>query len=694
MRKIHSFKEFNFIYEAEVAGPSQTQKSKLYDQTLGMILTTILNSYSSLISYPTSSYDSKIDADLASVKSSPIGNKVAAFLKIMEKVKAAAANNKLSGAQEAIDAWIAVGSKAGEALSAMINQYKDQPEEQKYINDYINAALDNYLNDLEGAAEENPLKKDLAKKANESYDLEGDQIFEGIFQGKKGMIEDVSKQITIVLAKLAAFENTPGMADDVASLKNEVTQIAAQMGDLLDKKNSEIKKEDIKKASVRLSEIPTLLDKVSQTMLKQDTTNKEAASILVQALALVKSAKEKEMAYLSKKEEMEKEAAAKETVTYDKEKIKEVNPGVKKFQELVVDKFKNSKQISGLTFYKKMGTDGKYGPATKAMVQIMKSGFGLSDTSGETITRDLIKELEAQEALKESRIYTFGQFSFSIDEAFSMDKALEVSKTIPAPSVAPKSSSPASSSKVSKTETKTSSGRLLSIGSQESWDAVSKALSDKKVGTKAKWEKSTYAGRELWRGYYPANSADFIPETITILFKDGKGGDYLKSDPSKPLANYSWTWDSGKNNWEFLGTTYTDLGNKNKIGSLSSEEAIAIAKKIKDAADGGFGTNLNKFVSAVDAINSLGLLKAVEYQLSKLRSFTSSIEDSKLTDYNKKKIGGYKNNIQFYVNDEMGSDDYSAVKLIADALNKIPGVKATYTKDGDEFKEDSFKLTF
>ena len=127
---------------------------------------------------------------------------------------------------------------------------------------------------------------------------------------------------------------------------------------------------------------------------------------------------------------------------------------------------------------------------------------------------------------------------------------------------------------------------------------------------------------------------------------------------------------------------------------MSSEEAIAIAKKIKDAADGGFGTNLNKFVSAVDAINSLGLLKAVEYQLSKLRSFTSSIEDSKLTDYNKKKIGGYKNNIQFYVNDEMGSDDYSAVKLIADALNKIPGVKATYTKDGDEFKEDSFKLTF
>lgn len=453
MRKIHSFREFNFIYEAEVAGPAQTQKSKLYDQTLGMILTTILNSYSSLVSYPQASYDSKIDADLSSVKSSPIGEKLEALIKIMGKVKNAAADNKLEGAQEAVDGWIAVGSKAGDALAAMINQYKDQPEEQKYINDFINSSIDNYLNDLEGAAKENPLKKDLAKKANESYHTDEDQIFEGIFQGKKGMIEDVSKQITIILAKLAAFENIPGMADDVASLRSEVNQIAAQMGNLLDKKNSEIKKEDIKKASARLAEIPTVLDKVSQTMLKQDTTNKEAASILVQALALVKVAKEREIAYLAKKEASEKEAEAKETITYDKEKIKEINPGVMKFQELVVDKFKNSKQISKLSFYKKMGTDGKYGPATKAMVQIMKSGFGLNDTSGETITREIIKELQSQEPLKESRIYNFSKFSFSLNETFDIEKALSTAKDIQVST--PASPKPASAKvSSSKSETK------------------------------------------------------------------------------------------------------------------------------------------------------------------------------------------------------------------------------------------------
>ena len=91
---------------------------------------------------------------------------------------------------------------------------------------------------------------------------------EFVFEGKKGMIGDVSKQITLVLAKLAALESTPGMAEEVAKLKNEVNQIAAQMGELLDKKRKDINREDIEKASARLEEIPTLLDKTAENMLK------------------------------------------------------------------------------------------------------------------------------------------------------------------------------------------------------------------------------------------------------------------------------------------------------------------------------------------------------------------------------------------------------------------------------------------
>ena len=51
MRKIYSFSKFNAICEGETSSSelnvTETEASKLYDQTLGLILTTILNSYSS-----------------------------------------------------------------------------------------------------------------------------------------------------------------------------------------------------------------------------------------------------------------------------------------------------------------------------------------------------------------------------------------------------------------------------------------------------------------------------------------------------------------------------------------------------------------------------------------------------------------------------------------------------------------------
>jgi len=679
MRKIHSFKEFNFLYEAEVAGPPQTQKSKLYDQTLGMILTTILNSYSSLISYPSSSYDSKIESDIDSVKSSPIGDKVNAFLKIMEKVKDAASGNRIDGAQEAVDAWVSVGSKAGEALGSMIDQYKDQPEEQKYIDASINASLENYINDLKGASEENTLKKDIEEKTNESQEEEGDSLFEGIFQGKKGMIEDVSKQITIVLAKLAAFENTPGMSDEVSSLRNEVNQIAVQMANLLDMKNKDIKKEDIKKASARLSEIPTLLDKASQQMLKQDTTNKEAASILVQALALIRNAKEKEIKYLSKKEEVEREedrkAEESEKVTYSPERMKEVDPRVMKFQELVVDKFKNNKQIIGLTSYKKMGTDGKYGPATKSIVEIMKSGFGLKDTSGETITREIIRELEAQESLKESRIFTFGQYSDLLKEAFDIEAAILTAKKLE-PSVKGSSGSGRS---------KTKSGSLYRKG-----DTGNVVIAiNRIVGQKG--DENTYTDETVQK------VKDF--QKINGLKDDGIVGEAtLKSlyDTRSGATTRSQISDKSAKRGPWAYKTIADVIKETYDGGKGSEseEAKTIAKKIYDAATGGFGTKTDKFLSAIESINSLDLLRSVDYQLAKIRAGYRTTEDSKLKDFARKKIDGYKNNIQYYVNDEMESDDYGTVKSISDALNKIKGAKALYLKDGDSFKTGSFKLTF
>jgi hypothetical protein len=437
MRKIHDFSSFSALYEADglaniLAKP--TEASKLYDQTLGLILTTALNSYSSELTFPVKPYDANIDADMASVKSAPVAEKPEALMKIMAKVKQASAENTTKGAPEAIDAWVAAGTKGAEALGAMITQYKDQPEELKHINDFINAKIDSYLKGIQDSAKSNDLRNLLGSK-NESSSYEGsEEVFEGIFQGKKGMIEDVSKQVTLVTAKLASLAQTPGMSADVQKLQTEVNQIAAKMGDLLDKKNNEISKDEIKKAATRLAEIPTEADKIAEKMLKQDATNKEAAAILVQALALVQDAKDKEIVYLQSKEgeEATKKAGLKATVVeYNPEKSSEENGKVKEFQELVMNKFKNVKSIANLPQFKSMGTDGKFGPGTAAIVKIMKSGYGLENPSSPDITNELYAELKKDEAIKESRILTFDAYS-GISEAFNIEAATKTASSQPA----------------------------------------------------------------------------------------------------------------------------------------------------------------------------------------------------------------------------------------------------------------------
>jgi hypothetical protein len=466
MRKIYSFSDFSSLYEADAVTP--TEASKLYDQTLGLILTTALNAYTSELDFPIASYDANIDADVAAIKSTPVLDKPGALKTIMGKVQKAAADNKAEGAKEAIDAWVAAGSKAVDALTALINQYKDQPEELKYINDSINSKVDEFLENLIDSSKDNTLKADIIA-AKESYEFEGaEEISEAMdwLKGKKGMIEDVAKQITLVSAKLANLAETPGMAQSVSTLQAEVSKIAAEMGALLDKKNKEINKEDIKKAAARLAEIPTEADKMAEKMLKQDDTNKEASSILVQAFGLVQIAKNLEKAYLNKKEEAkQKETAAKikvsltvPTIDYTPEETKNVNPEVKKFQELVVDKFGKIKAITSLPQYTKMGTDGKFGPNTRDIVKILKKGFDLSDSSGD-ITKELVDEIQIQaDTIKESdnsRIFKFSDFVNISEAAFSLTAAVDTAKSLPTYKVAPKAAATSSPAKsAAKTEVK------------------------------------------------------------------------------------------------------------------------------------------------------------------------------------------------------------------------------------------------
>jgi hypothetical protein len=246
----------------------------------------------------------------------------------------------------------------------------------------------------------------------------------------------------LVSAKLSNLAETPGMAQSVSALQAEVVKIAAEMGALLDKKNSEINKDDIKKAAARLTEIPTEADKMAEKMLKQDATNKEASSILVQAFGLVQKAVDLSKVYLAKKEEAKQKATTEKikvtlsvpTIDYTPEETKNVNPEVKKFQELVVDKFGKIKAITSLPQYTKMGTDGKFGPNTRDIVKILKKGFGLTDSSGD-ITKELVDEIQIQaETIKESantRIFKFSDFVNISEAAFNLTAAVDTAKELP-----------------------------------------------------------------------------------------------------------------------------------------------------------------------------------------------------------------------------------------------------------------------
>ena len=700
MKNIYDFSRFSSLYEADTASQelkvAETEASKLYDQTLSLILTTALNSYASELSFPIKSYDANIDADIVSIKSSPVADKPAAMIKVMQKVQKAAEDNKLEGAKEAVDAWVATGSKAADALSAMVNQYKDQPDELKHINDFVNAKLDSFLEEIEESSKENDLKMQIATKANESESYD-EEIFEGIFQGKKGMIEDVSKQITLVNAKLASLAQTPGMAADVQRLQNEVTQISAKMGELLGKSNKEINKEEIKKAASRLAEIPTEADKVAEKMLKQDATNKEASSILVQALALAQEAKNKEVSYLQKKEQaLQKEKDSKVTVKistdridYDPDNTKVVNPEVKKFQELVVNKFGKIKQIADLPQFKMMGTDGKFGKGTRDIVVILKKGFGLPDSSKD-ITKELMDEIQTQ-VIKESKsnVLSFEGY-VNLYEEFNVSAAVDTAKTLPSYTPTAKAAAKSATS-VGSTSKSTALYKEGSKGVEVA--AIQNALKGN-VGAES---KSQTFGPLTKKAVMEFQKSNGLKETGEITIEDLK----KLADPKRVGGNFGGSWTQS------MIAKLAGMETKAAVPAAKAEEKSTstqiqtIANEIIDATNGA-GTNPEKVLTAIKKIkgkSDLNILNGILKRSLAMKTIDVPGEGEKqVYAYTLAELGikerpekGH-DSVQVIINDEMGDDNTGTVQDITDYL-KSKGINASYQKDSSgEFKEDTFKI--
>ena len=95
---------------------------------------------------------------------------------------------------------------------------------------------------------------------------------------------------------------------------------------------------------------------------------------------------------------------------------------------MVINKFKNVKAISNLSQFKNMGTDGKFGPGTAAIVKIMKSGYGLENPSSPDITNELFAELRKDEPITESRVLSFDAYT-GISEAFDTGAATKTAST-------------------------------------------------------------------------------------------------------------------------------------------------------------------------------------------------------------------------------------------------------------------------
>ena len=90
-----------------------------------------------------------------------------------------------------------------------------------------------------------------------------------------------------------------------------------------------------------------------------------------------------------------------------------VDPNVKSFQQLVIDKFPNANANKNSKIFKEFmskGADGYFGRRTAAIVAYLQAGFGLSGNIA--ITQDLINKLQEfkPEMLKESVVFRFDNF--------------------------------------------------------------------------------------------------------------------------------------------------------------------------------------------------------------------------------------------------------------------------------------------
>jgi hypothetical protein len=471
--KILDFDKFTRIYEADEnqGDPEEIIKEETKD-IIRRIITSYGTCYASMISL--SPGYAEIMQDLDGISNSKnIQSLTAALEKLAPKISEKLAQPyKDAGVDQA---WLEAAQKVIEAIKSLTDQYAENKDVLNQI--YLDARtwFMGYSTEIKKAKQE----ADKAGAAvSESLVLEKKDIF----TTKKENARSLLQQATTLKAEIeTSIKSGDKKLNPVLNKKKqEVSDIVVRLAEINVAKRKEISEEELKEISDKLAKIPTELNAEVERLTKANKANQQAAVIFLQALNLIEKAIEKEQAVtaeLQRKAAEEEAAKPKQTQQGERLKIekridpavvtsKQVNTEVQKFQQLVIDKFKDYKPFEDFDLFqkfKKFGADGRFGPTTKNMVISLKAGYDLDDESSR-ITQTLIDKLYDDPPLNESN-ESSRYFIVGFDHYQKYGPILEAFDPAAAKSKAPKSSGSSSKSSSGGSNSSNRSGSAGSTGS-------------------------------------------------------------------------------------------------------------------------------------------------------------------------------------------------------------------------------------
>ena len=264
---------------------------------------------------------------------------------------------------------------------------------------------------------------------------------------------------------------------------------------------------------------------------------------------------------------------------------------VGKVQQLIIDKFKNNKDVNSVELFQKFlkfGADKKFGGTTAGIIVALKSAFGLDDTSPD-ITQELLDELtKVKVEESESFILDFNKFS-AIMEDFDPAK-FKAAATGANPAANPEikrvdiNKAVANKDAGKEEVSKDTAAKIEDLVNKKFEEEKKEKVKQNLIELGAKELKDQKDGAIAWLG-----NMRFYPNGIFWRSTTGKTGKF-PSDLSKGLDTVV-TDEAG--NASTLGAEI-----KNRLGPLS-----AIAKKIQFDVNGGGSRNKELYSKILPALS-------------------------------------------------------------------------------------------